>query len=100
MTAAVENIIEHIRPAAIILDLTELKYEWGDAIGGIMGPIFQRQHAGTPLAACIIARGKTADGLRSLRNSASGSLFELTETEIFEELKDGHSYVESKVGPR
>ena len=50
--------------AAVVFDLSDLVYVWGDAICGIVDPL--HREAGGFLPSCIVARGATAVALSGL----------------------------------
>ena len=63
---AVESYGRH-SPDAVMFDLTELEYIWGDAIAGIAVALIQHTHE-CPLLfpACVVARGRTYKALKAL----------------------------------
>jgi hypothetical protein len=61
MKAHVEKVVKDDRPIAVLFDLTNLSYEFGDAIGGIAFPLIVERKSWIP--ACFVASGKTAQAL-------------------------------------
>ena len=61
MRAYVETVVKNDRPIALLFDLTNLHYEFGDAIGGIAVPLILGKKSWMP--ACFVANDKTAQAL-------------------------------------
>jgi hypothetical protein len=67
MRQYVEEGLALHQPAAILFDLTQLDYVWGDAVSRIALPILQqRQIAPATCPVCVVAAGKTAEALKPL----------------------------------
>jgi hypothetical protein len=61
MKAYVAAVVKNDRPIAILFNLTDLCYHFGDAIGGIAVPLFVKTKSAIP--ACFVANGETARAL-------------------------------------
>lgn len=72
MEQFVRSTLRETSANAVMLDLTELDYEWGDAIAGMAIPFLERRPTVIPVA--IVASPPTAAALRPLLvpNSAMG----------------------------
>jgi hypothetical protein len=57
-------VVAEAEPAAALLDLTALDYEWGDALAGLALPL--RTGATDCRPFCIVATGRTAEAIRPL----------------------------------
>lgn len=57
--------IEAEKPGAVLYNLRQLNYAWGDAIVGLARPLVDTEHK-TILPACIYAEGGTAAALKAL----------------------------------
>jgi hypothetical protein len=57
-------VVAEAEPAAALLDLTALEYEFGDALGGLALPLQTRAKGCRPF--CIVATGRTAEAVRPL----------------------------------
>jgi hypothetical protein len=76
MCSAVQGIVQSEKPSAILFNLSQLHYEWGDSILSLAYACFDRG-ARTIIPGCLLAEGKTADALESLINLGSTHLIEL-----------------------
>ena len=59
--AHVTGVVKNDRPAAVLFNLSNLEYEFGDAIGAIAVPLIKTKPV-TP--ACFVANGTTAQALQ------------------------------------
>ena len=64
MKRIIEKSVAEASPDAVVFDLSELQYSWGDAFCQIALPL--RRSDGTFRPSCIVAIGKTADSLSAL----------------------------------
>ena len=62
MKSFVTAVVENDRPIAILFNLTDLHYQFGDAIGGIVVPLILKRKS--PITACFVANGETAQSLQ------------------------------------
>ena len=53
------------KPGAVLYNLLQLNYSWGDTIVGLARPLVDTEH-NTILPACIYAEGSTAAALKAL----------------------------------
>src|SRR2546421_9228012 len=60
----VAAVVAEAEPAAALLDLTALDYEWGDALAGLALPLRTGATGCRPF--CIVATGRTAKAIRPL----------------------------------
>jgi hypothetical protein len=62
---AVRAAVDTHQPAAVVINLLEFEYRWGNDIGGIIAAFIDRTHK-TLRPGGILAQGKTESALRSL----------------------------------
>ena len=62
MMAYVTRVVKNDRPTAVVFNLSNLQYEFGDAIGGIVFPLILKGKSVIP--ACFVANGTTAKALQ------------------------------------
>jgi hypothetical protein len=62
MKLHVETVVKNDRPIAVLFNLKNLRYEFGDAIGAIAVPLIVEKKSWIP--ACFVASGKTAHALQ------------------------------------
>jgi hypothetical protein len=95
MTAYTADVVKWERPATVLFNLTELRYEWGDAIGGIALPFLDRDTSSfTP--ACVVAKGKTARALQWLFEDRI--IFGLAGFKLFTEAEQGLRFLKKQLG--
>src|SRR5262249_61233823 len=62
-----QNVVATAEPAGVVIDLTELDYTYGDAIGGLALPFLNRIREGRRIMPVgIVATGPTATALAPL----------------------------------
>jgi hypothetical protein len=64
MEAVVTNAVAEFAPVAVVFDLSELDYTWGDAIAGIFWAL--RRDSGDFLPSCVVAKEETGKALVDL----------------------------------
>jgi len=64
MVAYLRYVLSATKPAAVIFDVRDLEYSWGDGIGGLALALFERSTSFCPSA--IVAVGPTARSLQPL----------------------------------
>jgi hypothetical protein len=57
-------VVAEAAPAAALLDLTALEYEWGDGLARLAWPLRTEATGCRPF--CIVATGRTAEAIRPL----------------------------------
>ncbi len=87
MRESLAKLVGETNPAAVLIDFTDLEYEWGDGICELVRPLrttSKTLRPGCHLATrpfCLVATGKTAEALaplvepRFLLGTAGGKLF-------------------------
>jgi len=62
MKAFTSEVVSREHPIAVLFNMTDLRYQWGDAIGSIAFPLL---NVGTNSfkPACVVAKGRTARAL-------------------------------------
>ena len=83
-----ERLIADFSPAALLFDLTDLDYVWGDSIAGLFCLIYKNKKQ-RPKAACLVARGRTAVALKTLLES----LHLPVDVPMFETTEDGIAFL-------
>ena len=79
-------------PKAILFDLSDLDYEWGDAICGLVQVIIRERHElSLSIPTCVLAQGGTYESLKPLFES--GFLFTYTGTELIAKRDVAISYL-------
>ena len=88
----VGRVVQDLRPAGVLLNLTDYKTKSWNDIGPVVDQYFDRQTR-TPLPFCFVARGKTANSLKKMV-----MLMQFSEiTEVFEDDGEGLEYLERKL---
>jgi hypothetical protein len=64
MKAVVRAAVKKFHPSAVVFDLSELNYRWGDAISGIFWALLRDERELLP--SCIVAADPTRRGLMRL----------------------------------
>jgi hypothetical protein len=62
MSTYVTRVVKNYGPAAVLFNLSNLEYEFGDAIGAIAVPLITTTKSA--IAACFVAKGTTAQALQ------------------------------------
>jgi hypothetical protein len=95
MKAYTAEVVKRERPIAVLFNLTELRYKWGDAIGGIAFPLLDRERSSfTP--ACVVAKGKTAQALQWFFQDRV--IFGLAGFKLFTEAEQGLEFLQKQLG--
>ena len=66
METAVTKALREFAPVAVIFDLSNLRYVWGDAICTIFMPLRKRTRDFDFLPSCVVAQGETRKALTRL----------------------------------
>jgi hypothetical protein len=90
MIELAKTIIEREKPGAVLFNLHDLSYVWGDRICGLAMTIFDRDHEAF-LPGCVYAEGRTASALEGL--FTKGWLFELAGMRLFRDRANAESYL-------
>jgi hypothetical protein len=64
LQARVEQIMDEISPGGVIFDMSDLEYEWGDALAGIFLPLMHPGEGFVPSR--VVAQGATEEALGGL----------------------------------
>jgi hypothetical protein len=89
----VSQVVAQVNPAAVLFDLTDLDYEWGDAICTMVLPLRTKDKTFRPF--CLIAVGPTAVALRPL--FTANFIFGAFGGKLFENRQDGVAHLMSQV---
>lgn len=98
MRAVIHMFAEVCEPEAIILDLSELDYQWGDKMILILGHLIEFQDR--PIIQATVIGDKSREGIDSLVEfeiRLGTDYFVETRKSIFDNLKDAHDYVEENL---
>ena len=96
----IQSTVKDLKPSAILLNLGDFKYSFGNDIGAILFPFLEGQTLKfRPF--CIIASGCTAKSLKSLFEFTK--VPDIVNAKYFEDTKDGLEYLratlKANVGP-
>lgn len=94
LIAYVRQSVEEIDPAGVIMNLSNFSYVWGNDIGALLFPLFERQTAKRLF--CIVARGTTARSLKSLFELTR--LPDIVNVKYFDDARDGLIYLRKELG--
>jgi hypothetical protein len=86
------GVVQDLRPAGVLLNLTDYKTKSWDDIGPVVGQFFDRQTR-TPLPFCFVARGKTAKSMKTMIMAMQFSEI----TEVFADEGEGLGYLKKKI---
>lgn len=93
--AYVSRVVGRVGPAAVLFDLTDLEYKWGDAIGTMVLPLRQKDMTFTQF--CLVAVGFTAVALRPL--FATNFIFGAAGGKLFDSGRDAVTHLMSQLSP-
>ena len=93
MKAHVETVVKNDRPIAVLFNLTNLRYEFGDAIGAIAVPLIVEKKSWIP--ACFIASGKTAHALQWFFEK--NMLFGFAGFKLFQDREQGLAFLSQRI---
>ena len=93
MMAHVETVVTNDRPIAVLFNLTNLHYEFGDAIGGVAVPLIAKRKSVIP--ACFVANGKTAQALQWFFNK--NMIFGVAGYKLFPDREQGLSFLRERI---
>jgi len=94
MKAHVEKVVKNDRPIAVLFNLTNLHYEFGDAIGAIAVPLIIEKKSWIP--ACFVASGKTAQALQWFFNK--NMIFSVAGFKMFPDHEQGLAFLRESIG--
>jgi len=92
MAAYVMTVVKNDRPAAILFNLSNLEYEFGDAIGGIALPLMLDKKSVIP--ACFVANGTTAQALE--RFFQRDMIFGIAGFKLFPDHEQGLAFLKER----
>jgi len=81
----VRSTVQQLRPAGVLLNLSEFKYSFGNDIGALLFPLVDRPF-------CIVASGGTASALKSLFGLIL-NFPEIEEAKFYDIATDGLEYL-------
>lgn len=91
----VKRLVAEKSPVAVLFDLTELAYVWGDALGSIAWDLHQktdpRKSKMLFIPACVIARGRTAKALEWF--FSPNVIFGIAGMRLFDNVADGLEFL-------
>lgn len=93
MRAYVTAVVESDRPIAVLFNLSNLRYEFGDAIGGIAAPLIAKRKSVIP--ACFVANGKTAQALQWFFNK--NMIFDVFGFKLLPEHEQGLAFLRERI---
>ncbi len=93
MKTHVEKVVKNDRPIAVLFNLANLHYEFGDAIGAIAVPLIVEKKSWIP--ACFVARGNTAQALQWAFNK--NMLFSVAGFKMFPDHEQGLAYLRERI---
>jgi hypothetical protein len=93
MMAYVTRVVKNDRPAAVLFNLSNLAYEFGDAIGGIAFPLIVKGKSVTP--ACFVANGTTAQALQWLFQK--NTIFCLARFKLFSDREQAVAFLRERI---
>ena len=88
MGTYLEEQIDLNMPAAVVLNLIDFKYSWGNDMGNLFGPLLLKPF-------CIIAEGVTARSLQSLLGPTR--LPQWAEACYFKDPEEGFQYLDQEL---
>lgn len=92
--AIVTRVVKNDRPAAVLFNVSNLQYEFGDAIGGIATPLIVKRKSAIP--ACFIANGATAKALQWFFQEKM--IFNLFGFRLFSDRERGIAFLKERIG--
>lgn len=93
MKAYVTAVVENDRPIAIVFNLTDLRYDFGDAIGGIAVPLILKRKSAIP--ACFVANGETARALQWF--FGKNMIFGVAGFKLFSDHEQGLAFLRERI---
>ena len=91
------QVVSKENPAAVLIDLTELKYTFGNSIGGIAYTLGSEKKDGLSIIpACVVAKGETAKALSWFFEDGQILKF-IYHMELFTSNKKGIEFLEKKL---
>lgn len=103
MAAHVTGVVKNDRPAAVLFNLSNLEYEFGDAIGAIAIPLIiktkSRKHGKSRaldvIPACFVANGTTAQALQWFFQK--NMIFGFAGFKLFSEREQGIAFLTERI---
>jgi hypothetical protein len=90
MKTDVTNAVAEFSPVAVVFDLSELKYVWGDAIAGIFWALRRSSH--DFLLSAVVARGETRKALMDLLTQTR--VLNIFHTDFFDGIDQALGYLD------
>jgi hypothetical protein len=94
MAAYVTRVVKNDRPTAVLFNLTNLHYEFGDAIGVLVLPLMVNEESVIP--ACFVANGATAQALQWLFQK--NMIFGTAGFKLFPDHEQGLAFLKERIG--
>jgi len=94
MLKTVRARIADLQPAGVVFDLNELRYSWGDHIGGLAHAVVERDPVGIK-PSCVVANGKTAEALQPLFRSSF--IFGMYDIPLLQSVEEGVEFVRGRL---
>lgn len=94
MRAYVETVVKNDRPIAFLFDLTNLHYEFGDALGALAAPLVVEKKSWMP--ACFVAKDKTAQALEGFFKK--NMLFDIAGFKLFSDHEQALTFLTERIG--
>jgi hypothetical protein len=93
MKEVVTAAVKKYRPTAVVFDLSELHYRWGDAISGVFWALLQDDQEMLP--SCVIAADPTRKGLMRLITASRAPI--LFNTKFTADLDEALAHLASRL---
>jgi len=95
MKTHVEKVVKNDRPIAVLFNLTNLHYEFGDAIGGAIAVPLLIIEKKSWIQACFVASGKTAQALQPFFNK--NMIFSVAGFKMFPDHEQGLASLRERI---
>jgi hypothetical protein len=93
MAEYVLGVVKNDRPAAVLFNLRNLQYEFGDAIGGIALPLMAKGKSAIP--ACFVAGDTTARALQWFFQK--NAIFGIAGFKMFADLDEAIAFLKERI---
>lgn len=87
------RVVKNYGPADVLFNLSNLEYEFGDAIGAIAVPLITTMKS--VIAACFVAKGTTAQALQWLFQK--NMIFGLARFKLFSDREQGIAFLRGRI---